>query len=80
MAAKDYKICPGTFRAYIAKTSKRNPTQMTDDRREIPESEILCLIDWYLDKRCDEENSDTITITSNGEPIIEMKRLNREDD
>lgn len=80
MAAKDYKICPGTFRAYIAKTSKRNPNLMTDDRREISENEILCLIDWYLEKRCDEENSDTITITSNGKPIIEMKKLDYAND
>ena len=25
MAAKDYKICPSLFNAYIAKTSKKNP-------------------------------------------------------
>ena len=27
MAAKDYKICPALFDAYIAKTSKKNPSQ-----------------------------------------------------
>lgn len=54
MSAKDYKICPALFNAYIAKTSKRNPNLMTDDRREITEQEILCLIDWYLDKMADE--------------------------
>ena len=50
MSAKDYKICPALFNAYIAKVSKRNPNLMTDDRREITENEILMLIDWYLDK------------------------------
>ena len=25
MAAKDYKICPALFNAYIAKTSKKKP-------------------------------------------------------
>ena len=49
MAAKDYKICPAMFNAYIAKVSKRNPNQMTDDRRPIEEGEIMMLIDWYLD-------------------------------
>ncbi len=51
MAAKDYKICPALFNAYIAKVSKRNPNQMTDDRRPIEEDEILMLIDWFLDNQ-----------------------------
>lgn len=54
MAAKDYKICPALFNAYIAKVSKKNPNMMTDDRRKIPEEEILMLIDWYLDQQLDE--------------------------
>ena len=54
MSAKDYKICPALFNAYIAKVSKRNPNRMTDDRRVITEEEILLLIDWYLDKETDE--------------------------
>ena len=54
MSAKDYKICPALFNAYIAKVSKRDLHLMTDDRREITEEEILCLIDWYLDKKADE--------------------------
>ena len=49
MAAKDYKICPAMFNAYIAKVSKCNPNRMTDDRRPIEEGEIMMLIDWYLD-------------------------------
>jgi hypothetical protein len=50
MSAKDYKICPALFKAYIAKTSKKDPNLMTDDRREITEQEIMSLIDWWLDK------------------------------
>lgn len=55
MAAKDYMICPAIFNAYIAKVSKKNPSTMTDDRREITEEEILELIDWYLDKNTEED-------------------------
>lgn len=51
MSAKDYEICPALFAAYIAKPSKRNPGQMTDDRREITEGEIMMLVDWYLDNQ-----------------------------
>lgn len=57
MAAKDYRICPALFNAYIAKVSKRNPKLMTDDRRPIEEEEILILIDWYLDKELGEKNN-----------------------
>ena len=54
MSAKNYKICPALFNAYIAKVSKKDPRLVTDDRREITEEEILCLIDWYLDQKADE--------------------------
>lgn len=54
MAAKDYKICPALFNAYIAKVSKKDPNLMTDDRREITKEEILSLIDWWLDRNADE--------------------------
>ena len=54
MSAKNYKICPALFNAYIAKTSKKSPNLMTDDRRKITEEEILTLIDWYLDNKTDE--------------------------
>ena len=61
MAAKDYKICCALFNAYIAKVSKRNPNLMLTDRREITESEILMLLDWYMDNKCqDEEYKDGI--------------------
>ena len=51
MSAKDYQICCAFFNAYIGKQSKRNPNQMTADRKEITENEILGLIDWYVNKR-----------------------------
>ena len=61
MAAKDYKICCALFDAYIAKVSKRNPNLMLTDRREITESEILMLVDWYMENKCqDEEYKDGI--------------------
>lgn len=77
MAAKDYKICPALFSAYIAKVSKRNPNLMLEDRREISTNEILCLINWYVDKRCNELNKDTFVITADGNPIIEIKDLRK---
>ena len=54
MPAKDYKICPALTCAFIAKTSKRNPNLMLEDRREITEQEILALIDWYVCNRASE--------------------------
>lgn len=50
MSAKDYQIYPALFGVYIAKMSKKTG-QMTGDRREIVENEILMLIDWYLDMK-----------------------------
>lgn len=55
MAAKDYKICCALFNAYIAKVSNRNPHLMLNDRREITESEILMLIDWYVENKSQEK-------------------------
>ncbi len=71
MAAKDYRICPALFNAYIAKVSKRNPKLMTDDRRPIEEEEILMLIDWYLDKELGEKNN----VLSYASAIREGKRV-----
>lgn len=72
MAAKDYKICCALFNAYIAKTSKREKSVMTDDRRAITESEILTLIDWYVDRTLKDGNN-TIYFSSNardGEEVV----------
>lgn len=71
MAAKDYRICPALFNAYIAKVSKRNPNLMTDDRRAITEIEIMALIDWYLDKELGEGNN----VLSYASAIREGKRV-----
>ena len=77
MAAKDYRICCAMFNAYIAKTSKRNPNIMLEDRREITEGEILFLIEWWLRRKLAYSNNDTQIITQDGEPIIELKLLNK---
>lgn len=55
MSATDYHICPALTSAYIAKVSRKNPSLMLSDRREITENEILMLIDWYLNKMTDSE-------------------------
>lgn len=63
MPAENYRICCALFGAYIAKVSKRNPNTMLEDRREITDSEILTLMDWFLDSKL-EEGEDTITFSS----------------
>ena len=75
MSAKDYSICLSLFNAYIAKTSKRTPGLMLSDRREITEQEILRLIDWWANKKKQENGEDTQTILIGGQPIIEVKLL-----
>lgn len=79
MAAKDYRICCAMFNAYIAKTSKRNPNKMLKDRRKITEGEILHLIDWWLRGKLADSNNDTQIITRAGEPIIELKLLDKDE-
>lgn len=64
MAAKDYKICPALFDAYIAKTSKKNPNEMLSDRRIITDSEIFSLIQ--------DENTNGMVISVGGKPILEI--------
>ena len=73
MAAKDYKICPALFNAYIAKVSKKDPNLMLSDRREITDREIIALITWKLDRFCIENETDTMKILVDGNPIIEIK-------
>lgn len=50
MTAKDYKICPGMYHAYISRPKRQNPNVMSNDRRIITDDEILGLIDWFLDR------------------------------
>lgn len=70
MPAKDYKICPALFNAYIAKVSKRNPNMMLDDRRVIDEKEIFSLIEWYLHNYCVSHRTDSVTITTGKEELF----------
>lgn len=70
MAAKDYKICPALFNAYIAKVSKRNPNMMLEDRRVIEDSEIFALIEWYLHNYCVENKTDSVTISTGGSELF----------
>lgn len=80
MAAKDYRICPAIFSAYIAKVSKRSPNMMTDDRREITEDEILALIDWYLDKESDDgEHGISFNSVNRDGMRIEMKFIKQQE-
>lgn len=81
MSAKDYKICPTFFNAYIAKVSKKDPRKMTNDRREITEEEILSLIDWYLDQKADEgENGIGFESQARDGMNVIMKFRNREEE
>ena len=62
MAAKDYKICPALFNAFIAKVSKKDPNLMLSDRRVITENEIFMLINWKLERFCIDNKTDTMKI------------------
>ncbi len=73
MKAKDYKICPALFNAYIAKVSKRNPNIMLEDRRIITENEIYNLIQWKLKRFCIENQSDKLIVSVDNKPIFEIK-------
>ena len=70
MSAKDYKICPSLFNAYIAKVSKRNPNLMLEDRRAITEEEILSLIEWYLHNYCVDNRTNSVTIIGGGSELF----------
>ena len=73
MAAKDYKICPALFNAFIAKVSKKDPNLMLEDRRVITDKEIFMLINWKLERFCIENKTDTMQILVDGETIVELK-------
>lgn len=63
MAAKDYEIRVSglTSIPYLVKTDKRYSAVMNKDKREIIESEILMLIDCYMNNKIkDEEYKDGI--------------------
>jgi hypothetical protein len=73
MSAQDYKICPSWFNVYLAKTSKRNPNLMLNDRRIITNEEIFGLIKWKLRQFCLDNHTDTMYITFDNKTAIEIK-------
>lgn len=73
MAAKNYKICPALFNAFIAKVSKKDPNLMLEDRRVITDKEIFMLINWKLERFCIENKTDTMQILVDGKTIVELK-------
>ena len=73
MAAKDYKVCPALFNAFIAKVSKKDPNLMLEDRRVITDKEIFMLINWKLERFCIENKTDTMQILVDGKTIVELK-------
>lgn len=73
MAAKDYKICPALFNAFITKVSKKDPNLMLEDRRVITDKEIFMLINWKLERFCIENKTDTMQILVDGKTIVELK-------
>jgi hypothetical protein len=79
MSAKDYRIYPALFNAYIAKVSKRNPNMMTKDRREITEGEIMGLIHWWIKDKSKGKAGYVQTITLGGKRIVEIKYLGDDD-
>jgi hypothetical protein len=75
MPAKDYKLCVSvlTGTVYISKVSKRNPNEMTDDRREVYKGEFIkAMVEW-IDSQ--EKIDNILTVTANGKPILEIKQL-----
>jgi hypothetical protein len=72
MAAKDYTICEGMMGLYFAKTSKKDPHRMLNDRRLLTESEILGIIHWYAKT----EGCHKI-IDVDGKPVVELKLIEK---
>lgn len=73
MAAKDYKLCYGIFGAYIAKVSKRNPNQTTSDIKVLTVNEVFDFIRSMVKEFCVRDDTDTMYITENGGPMLELK-------
>lgn len=63
MAANDYVFVPGLFNVFLAKKkkpSKNGPQIMSQDRRQVSESEIIGCFEFYLRQYCEEHHTDTI--------------------
>lgn len=84
MAAKDYKIVTGWQNAYLAKLKKPTKSgqqEMSEDRRPITESEIIGLFEFYLRKRYDETQDDTILVKDDrGKKLFQAVLLDKEED
>ena len=72
MAAKDYTICEGMMGLYFAKTSKKDPRMMLNDRRLLTESEILGIIHWYAKTAGSHK-----IIHLDGKPVVELKLIEK---
>lgn len=72
MAAKEYRICPAMFNAYIAKVSKRTPNLMLEDRRVITDAEIMDLIEWWVEQQCVKNEGANVVITKGDEEILTL--------
>ena len=57
---------------YFAKTSKKSPHRMLNDRRLLTESEILGIIHWYAKT----EGSHKV-IHLDGKPVVELKLIKK---
>ena len=70
---QDTIIVTGWKSAYITKRTK-NESAMSQVRREITESEILGLINWYSEQKFEEDNCDEYDIMLNGKSILTIKK------
>lgn len=84
MAANDYIIVEGCLGGlYLAK--KKKPTKngvetISNDRRPITESEMIGCFVHYLRQWCEENNNDSLVVTSGDKKIFEATLLDKEDD
>ena len=83
MAAKDYTFGAGIKDIYLTKkmkTRKDGLTLMSKDRRPLEENEILYIFEYYLRRYCEENNTDTLSVTKNGKLIFEVTLKDNEDE
>ena len=71
---QDTVIVTGMASAYIAKRNK-NPLLISEVRREITDSEILGLINWYSQNKFERDQCDTYSITNKtGKVVLTIKK------
>ena len=74
---QDTVIVTGWKSAYIAKKTKGNV--MSDVRREITESEILGLIDWYSEQVFEKDNCNEYDVRIDGKVVLTIKKVEDEE-